>query len=374
MLTALVALAVLGQAPAPKVIEMTDSVGAAIVGQIHLVSDEEDPALPVLGEVIAAQSDPSQPTTVVVLPGMMRVETKAPAHREQDVVNLLCRSVASLMIDEDGAEKALKHARRETQGYVIQSRWGFDPIGPGDPDQLLTGSLARATAPGNYFIVGQGDFEPGAMSKAIVGLIWPSGRQTNASETRHPGKALMPDGVEAVQWRGKALKPGSIEWTQAVVASCALGSGPGGVLQEVCRRTNAWSYDQEAVLWPTRSGFVPVVSVFRKSGSETKAADVQKALTDKVDALSATDLARAAHMAKNALQGDPRWSPVLVAPDLAYTASRSDKVTWRGFGEIWGSSTALPKMFVQPVEQVTLDQLKKTCREWLNDSRRQVLD
>ena len=136
MLTSLLGFALLRQTP-PKAIELSDASGTEVVTQLHLVTDEDDPALPVLGDMIAAQADASFMTSVVVLPGMMRIEARAGARKGEDAVTALCRSVTALLIDEGGAESALRQARHEMEGYVVQSRWGYDPIGAGDPDQQI---------------------------------------------------------------------------------------------------------------------------------------------------------------------------------------------------------------------------------------------
>jgi hypothetical protein len=352
----------------PKTIELSDT-SAQVAVQIHMTTTEDDPALPVFGKLVEGQSG----VRVVVLPGMARIEALCAKDQAADTVAGLCNAL-SPVIDETSSEAALKVARIELASYVVQARWGGNPIGDGDPDQLLSTTWRHATAPGSFFVVGQGDFGRDGLRGMTSALPWPGNRRPPVEASRSLQKPVFPEGVEAVQWRGPAVKPGSIEWTETLVALCALGCGPGGTLQTVCRKENPWSYDQDAVLWPTKSGPLPVVTVFRKSGSDLQPAQIQAALVKSIDGLTEADLARAVHMAKIALAGDSRWSPLLMEPDRAYQATISDKVAWRGFAEIWTSSTSLPSKFVQPCEQVTLARLKDTCRNLLADSRRTVLD
>lgn len=366
-MTSLVALFLAAQM-APKTIELS-ATGASASLQIHMLSGEDDPALPVLAKLISAQSG----VRTVVLPGMLRMELETDRTKASDAVALLCNAL-SPVIDESAAETSLARAKSELGSYVVQARWGSNPIGDGDPDQLIANSWQHATANGAYFLVGQGDFGGEGLRGLASSLPWPGNRRPPTGDAHPLSRAVLPDGVEAVQWRGTALKPGSVEWTEALVAMCALGSGPGGTLQDVCRRQNGWSYDQDAVLWPTRSGSVPVATMFRKKGSDISPDAVQKSLLAAVDTLSETDRARAIHLAKLALSGDGRWSPLLIEPDRAYQATPSDKVAWRGFAEVWSSSTSFPSKFTQPCEQVSLARLKEACRNLLADSRQSVLD
>lgn len=366
-MTSLLACLALAQM-VPKAIEMSDT-GPQVALQITMAGSEEDPALPVLGKLMATQA----PVRPVALPGMLRLELEAPRAKAADAVSLLCNAM-SPVIDEGNAELSLARARAELSSYVVQARWGGNPIGDGDPDQLLANSWKHATAAGSYFIVGQGDFGSTGLKGMASALPWTGNRRPPTEANRPLAKPQLPEGVEAVQWRGTPLKPGAVEWTEALMATCTIGSGPGGLLQDVCRRQNGWSYDQDAVLWPTRAGSVPVATVFRRKGSDITSEAMQKSLLAAVEALTETDRLRAIHLAKLALNGDDRWSPLLVEPDRSYQATPMDKVTWRAFAEVWSSSTSLPAKFSQPCEQVTLARLKEACRNLLADSRRVVLD
>lgn len=130
--------------------------------------------------------------------------------------------------------------------------------------------------------------------------------QTPATRpARQPSRGRNPT-VGSLQMYGQ---PGSLGGSNAArtLAMFALGVGKGGLLHRLLREREGWSYRQEALFWPTASGWQPRLVVLASGSIDAKAA--LEALFAGVAGLAAADLARAKAMARSALEGALPVSP-----------------------------------------------------------------
>lgn len=226
------------------------------------------------------------------------------------------------------------------------------------PGEFVRRFSARALRPDSLILSGT----PGAI-KSTSGRFsdWnpprvsPDVRVTNSSRFRGPesakGEVLV--GATFLPTTNEAAK---------VLALVALGGGKSALLHQVLREKEGWTYRQEAILRPERSGLRPVLALQSSKVIPGRQALVS-ALEKAVEALEANDLHRFKVLTESAISGTNPLSPFRFGG--IYTGSPQDRAVWMAYALLWDTPSSTPEAILADTKRVTLDELKVALKQIL---------
>lgn len=389
-MTALLALSLLAP-QAPPVVELVEPEASAVVVQAYVpapspMSAREFAAWYVLGGTLLAGStrmpghviadyggQAGIPPRVEVAPDWMRITfvmprgglaiaaqlledvLERPALREQDITAELAR---------------LKDTRPDVwSAALVGDEMAWDQVRLRDVttvrDKAL--QLARMT-----FAVG-GAIEPGQGTSEVQARFSYEGSVREGLKDFGPlRKPLFQvrGGTSVYELTGKPLLPVSPGGPERILASFALGAGKTSSLYRVAREMNGWSYRQEAVLWPTRSGWVPRLMLAHDAtpAPTDLAARLREALLADVETWDAPVLARAQAILRAAVSSGFELNPVYVGPERPIGTTLVDRVSLRGYLLMAGAGRWDEARLLDTVATVQLDDLKAEAKLMLEEA------
>jgi hypothetical protein len=182
-----------------------------------------------------------------------------------------------------------------------------------------------------------------------------------------------PAGITTLEWASpewKSNETSPARW----LALYALGAGKGGSLYRIARERHAWSYRQDAFLWPTFAGwrarlFVPMALA---DGAADRAKTIADELLTDIATWDEVARARALGMAQaNLVRGVP-FGPVLLG-DFTLGRTQSDRALW---GTYWQMKTGRPwteGALLGQMDGVTVEDLKSAAVEIVKSAELRIL-
>jgi hypothetical protein len=177
--------------------------------------------------------------------------------------------------------------------------------------------------------------------------------------------------AQSLEIAGPEIAADSPDLPAEILALYALGCGKGGSLHRVAREKDGLSYRQEAVLWPTETGFVPrlIVAAIGVSDPDSHLAELHDQLIADIDAWTESDRARAIGMAEGSLQRGAPISPLYFSPDHPMRGSLGDQTFLEAY---WISKTSVrwePESMMEEIRNVSLPNLKEAAMKILTSGQ-----
>ncbi len=176
------------------------------------------------------------------------------------------------------------------------------------------------------------------------------------------------------------LRASPLTLTQAtdadrLLAVFALGVGKSGAMHRVLREAMGLTYRQEAVLWPTTTGWLPRFVFARKASDQELglAVTAKDALLKDVDTWDEGTLTRAKAMAASSLSGDNPLCPFWTGSTGPYSYSVEDRCSWAGLTLMMTGASIDPATVVQALSKGDLDGMKMAARTLLDQAQFQVI-
>lgn len=156
-----------------------------------------------------------------------------------------------------------------------------------------------------------------------------------------------------------------------MLAAFALGVGKDGSMHRVLRDANAWSYRQEAILWPTLDGWQIRLILAQASadGQQGLPEAVRKALYADMSTWTEDSRTRAIAMAEAALTRSVETSPFWAGPNGPVPAGPIGATYWGAYSALLGNPSFSQAGLLEAIRSVTLDELKGAAGEMLTEAK-----
>ena len=292
-------------------------------------------------------------------------------------LDLLASLMRSPTLDQDDLDTFLR-----TQAAPTSSYWndGMHPekfdLGGAPRDDVLA-VFQRVFRP-DRIVVAFG----GAIGQTDVAQLWTDHTQgwTPPKEPRFPDDSVphllmnIAGPVTVTELIGTSFKASNPDLPSYMLALYALGSGKGSSLYRIAREQHAWSYRQEAYLWPTTSGWEPrlFIPMIGSSEAANRIQSLKQELQTDVANWTETDRLRAIGMAESTLLGGLPYGPLLLG-DSPIGDTLQDKVAMAAYWRMKTGADWDPQVLFQQISKVDLDGLKASARAILEGSRPSVL-
>lgn len=207
---------------------------------------------------------------------------------------------------------------------------------------------------------------------------WPvyRARKTYADDT--PPKKLdhNPSGLASIELTGPPIAANDASLPVKTLALVALGSGKGASLFRVERQALRMSYRQEALLWPTPTGwqsrFISLAQPAMDLPEKTET--LRKALLEDVAKWTDADLQRAQGMAEAVFLRGVDFSPFAFGPNGALDGTLGSRTFLQAYWLLKTGNAWDAEAFVQQMRAVKLDDLKLTATAMLDVATKRIVD
>jgi hypothetical protein len=223
----------------------------------------------------------------------------------------------------------------------------------------------RVFRPERIQLVVGGKFAPGAAEQGWSSRLsdWAVGREPKGyfdisiptERTQNPGSVTTIDLV------GAPIQPDDAALPARILSLFALGVGKGASLFRVVREKHAWSYRQDAVLSPTREGWIPrlLIACIPTEDVKDRVKAIKSDLIDDVNAWTPASRDRALGMAEAVFKFHVPYSPLYVLGAAPVGETLDDRTFIAGYwqmktGKVWDADR-----LVEAMKQVSLDDLKQ---------------
>lgn len=182
-------------------------------------------------------------------------------------------------------------------------------------------------------------------------------------------------GVTTIDFVAAPVGANDTAMPSRILSLFALGVGKGASLFRVVREKHAWSYRQEAILEPSRDGWLPQLLIATIPSDDVKdRIKVMRAdLMDDVASWTGATRLRALGMAQAVFDNDVAFNPLYILGDAPVGNSLEDQTYLHGY---WQLKTGKPwdsKALLNDMEQVSLEELKARAGEILTTAIPRVL-
>ena len=312
-----------------------------------------------------------------LLPDGVVLRLVAPKANLANAVAILEGLLRRPVVDATSLDRALRRIQRGEPGYwsaaLRPERNDLKRITPAEARAVLT----RVFDPARIAVAAVGGFEPGAPTRAWTQRTadWkplPAPRYPDNSPAPEP--TINPSGITTVELRGAPMSLNDPAFPARWLALIGLGVGKGSALFGDVRQVEAWSYRQEAILWPDPQGLVPrlVAAAAPEEGEAARAEGLRTTLRRAVGAWTEADRVRALGMASLVLEDGKPLGPLWMAdaPVGATLADRAmlDAYWWAKGGVRWDAKRLLDSM-----RAVSLKTMKAEADALLADAKAIVL-
>lgn len=368
----------------PHVVEVVKPGTGKVVVQVFVkapekLSDREQAAWDVLADVLydgtaefsrdrlaqyAGQA--GEPLLIESMPGHMRLQVVEPKGGLKVAAQMLESLCERATLDADVVKESIQ--RRKAMRL---SAWDEAILDDQLPYEKVTPELVRnlyevAFRPEQMTVVAGGDFVEGELGKEVTVrfpvLSTPPPRRTRydfapRTRTKHSGR------VSTFEFRLPVVSFTNGDSAARMLAVFALGVGKQSSLFQVLRETKGWSYRQEAVLWPSPTGWVPRLLFASTKLSVEQGIAAKDLLVADVDAWIDVHLQRAKGMMASTFAGQNPLSPIWIGRQ-ALGQDLEDQCAWRGLNVMMsGVDLDATSLLSTPV---TLEDLKAAAKELLD--------
>jgi hypothetical protein len=172
-----------------------------------------------------------------------------------------------------------------------------------------------------------------------------------------------------VEIRGREITSKDVSLPTQLLILSALGSGKGSSLWQVMRESLGVSYRQEAVLWPTRTGFQGRLVWLQRQGDGLEIAKIVRSeLLAAVDRWEEGDLQRAVQFLEGCLQTGLAAFPLYVSPSHSITDSLADQAFLAAYWPKKTGSAWNPVALLSAAKQLDVKELKSEAKTWILSS------
>lgn len=314
-----------------------------------------------------------RPIRMTMLPDCVRLSVTVPGNDPLSAVSITESILRRAVFDPSDVAKALKKATADRRSYWEAA---LDPrvlSKPKTKREDLIYLYHRVFLPTNIEMTSAG------ADPAVVQEEW-TWRTEGWKEPRPVGPILAPlafqpltsnpGSVATIEFAGPEVAGNDPALSTRLLVLIALGSGKGSSLFRVWRERQAWSYRQEALMWPTAKGWQPRLIAAMADVPDVEAA--RKVLLDDVDAWTESDRDRALGMAEGVLLNGVSYGPL-----WAGTGFLGDNLEDRTFfAAYWRMKTATvwnPRHVLDQMKLIRLDELKEEARDLLQVAKPRVL-
>jgi len=237
----------------------------------------------------------------------------------------------------------------------------------------------RLLRPENVVIALGGDFAPGRgieQVKTQFGVWAPAPKKFVGKPTAPPLTLDNREPVATCELAGEIVRGDRESDAGTILAVFALGVGKQSTLFRVLREQLRQSYRQEALLWATSHGWVPriVAAVPPELGRDFVEVLRGELLKD-IEAWDETTLECAKALSESALQADLSVSPIWVDSTGPATTELRSRVSWLSFVTVANTPRlARDGILSQKLQEVTLESLKNSAREWISKAKPRWID
>lgn len=385
-----VALALVLQQPALPVVEVIAPEESVVVMSAWVRAPEMGPADQAAWRVLARTlldgtseftrvqlfeygSQAGVTPRVVMMPDFLRVEFVAPVGG-LDVAGLLLESVLLRpSLRNEDIRRAVAELKDDTREPWSRVLWGPEPnwavVDPSRVRELAQRTLRRESVRwvvGGRFAAGQGRAE--VQRRFSSG--WPTAPPIRPRfEPRFTPEDRIGRGLALIEWRGSPVSPWTPHSAARALAMHALGAGKGSTAFRVLRETQLWSYQQEAILWPTAQGWVPRVMMVLRAERVTPDLPerVRAAILDDIEHWSEGDRARALAMARSSLEIGNPLGVFWLDSGGPRGASLMDRMGWQGFLQMVGTGPTDERRWFDAMSQVDLETLKTQAVQMVSE-------
>jgi hypothetical protein len=304
-----------------------------------------------------------------VMPDHLMIEV--PAYKEDmaGAISVLAEVLRSPRLDDGNSDGA----REDTDPWesILHG-----PFTSSDGKKLRSGELEefyhRIFRPETVTVAVSGPFASDAAQRVwdqkIAGWVAPKLLRPWPAPQALPNPAPV---IGAFELDGPAINPDSSDLGSSILSLFALGCGKGGSLHRLAREQDAFSYRQEAILWPSNDGWIPrlVVAAADLKDPQTAGEELKKQLLADVDSWTEADRSRAVGLAEGVLLRGVPLSPFYFHADRPVTGSITDRPFLEAY---WLSKTGNPWSAAQVVSRlqgVSLAALKASATRMLSLSQ-----
>lgn len=177
--------------------------------------------------------------------------------------------------------------------------------------------------------------------------------------------------VATFELRTDPIKLTDTRLPSLILAAFALGVGKDGSMHRVLRDANAWSYRQEAILWPTLEGWQIrlILAQAAADGQQGLPEAVRKALHADMSTWTEDSRTRAIAMAEATLTRSVEISPFWAGPHGPVPAGSIGATYWGAYSALLGNPSFSQAGLLEAIRSVTLDELKGAAGEMLTEAK-----
>ena len=264
-----------------------------------------------------------------------------------------------------------------TQEISAPDYWtaALDPVAR--PNVHLTSDEAhtlygRVFRPENILLAVGGKFAPGDAESIWASRMegWqvealPRGYFDNSQPTY---LTQSPGLVTTIDLAFPPIASGDAALSAKILSLFALGVGKGSSLFQVIREKHAWSYRQEAVLSPSKDGWIPRLMIASIPFAEPKerAKMIQAELLDDVKAWTEATRKRAIGMAEAVFTHQVPFSPFYVHGKSGISDSLEDQTYMAAYWPMKTGQPWNPQALLESMRNVSLDELKEQATNQLS--------
>lgn len=347
-----------------------DRAAFAILGEALLEGTQEFTRR----QLLDYGSQAGVPPLVEVLPDLMCIRIVMPKDGLGVAVGLMDALVRRPSLRAEDIQRLLTRRQSRTPSVWAQA---LDPSMP-DFARVKTADVRelhqRLFRPENMWFSAGGGFAAGSGESALKLAFgdWKTRKVANPAPDP-PAKPLWlrRPHVATYELRLAPRRPSDERFAARTLATFALGVGKAGAMNRILREEQAWSYRQEAILWPTLEGWETRLVTAQTAGEDQPQMPerIRKALLEDVATWSEETRTRALAMAEAAfartLEVNPFWS----GPRGPMPAGSEGATLWAGYSALLGSPSYTQAMLLESMRQMDLGDLKTAALEMLAEAR-----
>ncbi len=381
MISLLCALA-LAQADAPKLVKIDEPADAdiafALVAPLPklgaqdmqllecAVSSLQDGSEVYTGRTIRDLTD-GRGVKCELLPDAVLISFQVPKESFSSGVAMLSSFVEQPSFRKESIQKAIAAltARPPTYWSLAMHPLPFD-LKSTSRDELMT-VFQRVFKPASVTVACVGD-----VSKENLNQAWATktANWKTLPDPRFPDDSVLAPpaggvaGVSTAAFRGAEFSATDSSLPARLLALYALGSGKGSSLFRISRDEHGWSYQQDSYLWPTASGFQPVLLVACRANPDLskRMAQLQQELNADADAWTEEDRARALGMAEATLLRDVPFGPILLG-DHPLQGGQDERACISAYWQMKTGASWNPAHLLESMKSVDLPALKAAAQD-----------
>lgn len=282
-------------------------------------------------ELMAFGSQAGTSPQVSILPDLIRVEVAAPAKGLGVAMSLLASVVREPLLDAEDVRARRGGARGEPWSAAL---W---PAGASATDasiRTLREIHGRSFRPERIVVAVGGAVTKDEASRTLEEAFGDWRPSRFPAPLRRSGGPEMSKSSGVVEWHGPPSRL-SKEDAAVYLASVALGAGKGGALHRVLRERHGLTYRQEALWWPTRTGWRLRILVARQ-GDWPEGFEARAALLEDVAKWDEAVLARALGAGSGGLTGTFLPGPIWIDGSGPIGPGLSDRLALAGYRALVG--------------------------------------